>query len=290
MRTGSVGHIDCYLALVAECPDVRMEEFSSLTQFARLTRLHAILEVPAEGPVLERLLPESQITRAELVKLRLPGQGDKIIVTDWGMTNVPEGRYDAVLALAPLHHADEEQKRQYVTGAHRVVRQGGVLAFGEAEQGSAVAGFLDGYVNEHSPGGHRGAYLDKRFEEVIHAAGFTDVESKRIDFHWVFPDETTLEMYLTRLFRLEPLPAGELTADVQRLLGIDRDGTVLRMRWSLRYFRAVKPRAGGRCAVFIPTNFWRGTGGGRPIPATISTTFSFTERPTRLLPNHSSGV
>lgn len=242
-RLGS--HIDAYLALVAECPDVRLEEFSSLTQFARLPHARTVLEVPAEGPVLDRLLPESRITRAELVKLRLPGYGDQIVMTDWGLTNLPADEYDAVLALAPLHHADHNQKREYVAGAHRVVRESGVLAFGEVERGSAVAAFLDGYVNTHSPVGHRGAFLDEQFEEVISSAGFIDVESQRIDFHWVFPDEATLEMYLTRLFRLSPLPAGKLTADVRDLLGIDEVGGSLRMRWALRYFRGVKPRASG---------------------------------------------
>jgi SAM-dependent methyltransferase len=239
-RLGS--HIDAYLALVAECPDVRLEEFSSLTRFARLPRAQTVLEVPAEGPVLDRLLPDTRITRAELVEVRFPGYGDEIIVTDWGMTNLPTEGYDAVLALAPLHHADNQQKRQYVNGAYRVVRESGVLAFGEVERESAVVEFLDGYVNDHSPVGHRGAYLDEHFEAVIREAGFVDVESERIDFHWVFPDEATLEMYLTRLFRLKPLPVGTLTRDVQRLLGIDRDGAMLRMRWALRYFRAVKPR------------------------------------------------
>ena len=233
-------HIDAYLALVAECPDVRLEEFSCLVRYGRVRANAAILEVPAEGPMLDRLLPQATITRAELVKVRLPGYGDQILLTDWGMTNLPAAGYEAVLALAPMHHADDEQKREYVAGAHRVLRPDGVFAFGEVEAGSAVATFLDDYVDAHSPGGHRGAYPTVQFEETIRAAGFAGVTSQRIDFHWVFRDEGMLEMYLTRLFRLEPQPAGRIVATVEQRLGIDRDDDRLRMRWALRYFRAVK--------------------------------------------------
>ena len=234
-------HIDAYLSLVGECPDVRLEEFAALTRYAAVADHTAIVEVPAEGPVLERLLPHARITRAELVAARPPAYGEEILLTDWGMANLPAAHYDALLALAPLHHADAAQKRAYVAGAHRVLRPGGIFAFGEVEQGSPVATFLDGYVNEHSPVGHRGAFLEASFTDEIAAAGFTDVSTQRIDFHWVFPDRGMLETYLTRLFRLRQQPAGALAADVERLLGIDDDGRSLRLRWALRYFRGAKP-------------------------------------------------
>jgi SAM-dependent methyltransferase len=241
-------HVDDYFQTVIDFPEVRANEFLQLRDYACLPSASAsssgllqVLEVPAEGPILERLLPEARISRADFLKVRLPEYADKISVTDWDLNGIAANSYDAVLSIVPIHHASVAQKKAYITAAFRVLKPGGRLAFAEVEKGSRVQIFLDDFVDQNTVTGHLGEYPGAAFEGVFVQAGFMQVQSQVLACPWRFENRQLAQAYVSRLFALNPMPAVDLLAALDAYLGLTERDDQLWMDWSLRYFSGTKP-------------------------------------------------
>lgn len=159
--------------------------------------------------MLEHFYPHASIDRVDL--LDISGEGrPSVMRTSWSMAGVTSSHYDAVLSIVPVHHATESEKVDYLRGALRVLRPGGVLAFAEVEEGSSVHAFLDGFVHEHSRAGHRGAYLSAAFVERMRSAAFNRVSTSFEPVSWHFTSEMDMCAFMTRIFALDAVPANEL--------------------------------------------------------------------------------
>jgi SAM-dependent methyltransferase len=239
------GHVDDYFQTVIDFPEVRANEFLRLCDFARLPSAPStslqVLEVPAEGPILERLLPQAKISRADFLEVRLPEYVDKIKVTDWDLSGIEANSFDAVLSIVPIHHANAAQKQAYVDAAFRVLKPGGRLAFAEVEMGSRVQIFLDEFVNKNTVTGHRGDYPGESFCDNFSQSGFMAVQSQIIACPWRFESRQLAQDYVPRLFALKPMPGADLLAALDSYLGLSQRSGQVWMDWSLRYFCGIKP-------------------------------------------------
>lgn len=239
-------HIDAYLSLVTNHPKVRLSEFESLAEYAQINHALNILEAPAEGRILEQLYPAAHIDRADFLKIRASEYADKVLVTDWSLANINNSYYDAVLSLAPIHHANHTEKSQYVLGAHKALKPNGVLAFGEVEAGSSLHRFLDEFIHQHSFSGHVGQYPNADFTSVLEGAGFDHVSSDIKLSYWRFDSADFLYQYMTQLFALKPMAKAYLLDAVHAYLGIlenhglSENNGQLSINWPLRFYRGVK--------------------------------------------------
>ena len=240
-------HIDAYLSLVTSHPLVRLSEFESLVEYAQINHAFNILEAPAEGRILEQLYPAAHIDRADFLKIKASEYADKVLVTDWSLANINNNYYDAVLSLAPIHHANSVEKNQYILGAHQALKPNGVLAFGEVEAGSSLHLFLDEFIHQHSYSGHVGHYPNADFASVIEGAGFDNVSTDIKLSYWRFESADFLYQYMTQLFALKPMTKAFLLDSVQAYLGISENHSLsesqgqLSIHWPLRFYRGVKP-------------------------------------------------
>jgi SAM-dependent methyltransferase len=233
-------HLGDYLTLTTEFPTIRLREFESLVEFAQIHRPRRVLEVPAEGRIIEQLLPASQIVRGDMMETKSSPAGE-IILTTWGLGGFQDNSFDAVLSIAPIHHARANEKQAYVEGAWRVLKPRGVLAFGEVAQGSKVHLFLDGFVNLYTRTGHLGLYVDKSFLQTIERAGFEAASSERRDCPWIFSSYDAVYHYVVKLFDLRGVDKDFLLATLQEQLGLREDGDRIVLPWQLLFFRAQKP-------------------------------------------------
>jgi hypothetical protein len=232
-------HINHYLRLVTDYPSVRYHEFNSLVRYADLANPKQIIEVPAEGQILERFYPDAMITRADLV----PVKGTKeaaYTLTDWSLSNIKSSYYDAVLALAPLHHATASQKKHYIEGAYTCLKNEGVIAFGEVENASKLSVFLDQFVNEHTYTSHHGEYPETSFMQVMEEAQFKEVTSDRLNCNWIFDSQTQMLDYMTQLFELKPIQEKLFLKALSDILGFKHVGEKIHLNWELLFFRGVK--------------------------------------------------
>ena len=245
-------HIDAYLSLVTTHPKVRLSEFESLVEYAQINHALNILEAPAEGLILEQLYPAAHIDRADYLKIKASEYADKVLLTDWRLSNINNRYYDAVLSLAPIHHANTVEKAQYVAGAYQALKPNGVLAFGEVEAGSSLHRFLDEFIHQHSFSGHVGQYPSADFTNVLEDAGFDHVSSDIKLSYWCFDSADFLCQYMTQLFALKPMAKAFLLDSVHAYLGISESQDLsenqglsenngqLSINWPLRFYRGVK--------------------------------------------------
>lgn len=235
-------HLDKYLEVVLSSPEVRVNEFKELMKFSQLSNPRTILEVPAEIGMLEQVCSYTQIDRADWLKINLQNYGDQIPTTDFSFSGIKSNYYDAVLAIVPFHHASPDEKSQYISGAMRSLRQGGKLSFGEVEQGSKEHYFLDEFIHQHTPTGHRGMYVTHGFNEILVQQGFKDVASETKSCPWVFNSTTAMLEFIADLFNLQAISEKDLLKGLNRYLGIKEDNGKLYLNWNLCYFRGIKPR------------------------------------------------
>lgn len=233
-------NVDQYIKSVIDFPQVRYREFAELHAVAALDEAQQILEVPAEGKMLELFYPNALIERADFLQLHVRNYAEQVMRTNWALHGLAAHRYDALLAVVPFHHANEQEKAQYLAGAWRVLKTGGVLAFGEVEADSRVHQFLDGFVNAHTESGHIGAYPTASLNSVLQAQGFQEVHSANRDCPWRFESETALHSYVCQLFGLRPIGIDVLLKALDELLGLHDENGQIYLNWSLRYFRGVK--------------------------------------------------
>lgn len=234
-------NINKYIQLVTDNPKVRHNEFEILVNYAALKHSKIILEAPAEGKTLETFFPESIIHRADFVKITVPGYADECAVTSWGLSNIKSNFYDAVLSLAPIHHANELQKQDYISGAYLALKAGGVFAFGEVEYQSKLHFFLDCFINAYSHTGHVGQYPDAKLCDFFEYQGFEHVTTEIYLCQWRFDSAHSLHHYLTALFALQPLTVSFVMGSVEHYLGITEKNGELCINWPLRFYRGVKP-------------------------------------------------
>jgi SAM-dependent methyltransferase len=233
-------HLGDYLTLATDFPEIRLREFQALVQVADIGSPKDVLEGPAEGRIIEQLLPASKIVRGDLMEVKAAPAGN-ISLTNWRLEGFGDNSFDAVLSIAPIHHAQENEKQAYIEGAWRVLRPRGVLAFGEVELGSKVHDFLDGFVNTHTRTGHVGLYVDEGFLRNLERAAFDFASRERRDCPWIFDSYDAVYHYVTRLFDLMDVDKDMLLATLQDQLGLRDEGDRIVLPWQLLFFRGEKP-------------------------------------------------
>ena len=223
-----------------DCPHVRLNEFIELKDFAKLKSPQKVLDVPTEGVMMRNLYPGVDIDQADWVVPDVISQKYMHKETDFKFKNLHACHYDALVGIAPIHHANDTEKSDYLTHSHRVLKSGGTLSFGEVEQGSKPHFFLDEFVHLNSANGHQGAYIDQSFNAEIAAHGFSEVASEFRSCPWVFESWSQLIYFFTKFFGLNPMEGEDLINQVKQYLSIEERANKMIVEWGLRYFRAIK--------------------------------------------------
>lgn len=141
---------------------------------------------------------------------------------------------DAVASLAGLHHFADKMPVFREWG--RVVRSGGRVAVADVQADTDVAGFLNTFVNEWTPGGHDGIFLKPgELSESLGAAGFEPVVEELREVPWEFPDEPTMAMFCRTLFGLTKATVEQVHLGMKDYLQVEKTASGVRFLWRLRY-------------------------------------------------------
>ncbi|CEN56680.1 hypothetical protein [Candidatus Methylopumilus turicensis] len=228
-----------YFQIGFECPEVRRAEFFNLREMDK-KEFKKILEFPADGMMLNDLYPEAHIDRAELMEADFSAYQKHPIITDFFFNKIERNGYDAIMSITPIHHASDDEQRNYLSAAYECLSANGLLVVGEVFSGSKVAKFLDQFVNEFSINGHRGNYPNLSFKDEFEAAGFHDVEAKVMSCPWVFQDEDQMMIFVTKLLGLKAISRDFLLCNLKKWLGVFEDDNKFYLDWELMYFKGVK--------------------------------------------------
>jgi SAM-dependent methyltransferase len=181
-------------------------------------RLIAVDPSPVLHALCRRLVPESYLAPANALPL-------------------PTGSVDVTVCLAGLHH-DPDPGAAFKE-IRRVLRPHGRLAIAEVAAGSAVAGFLNGFVDRHNSLGHQGHFLDDAMAATLVASGFAITGDAVAAYHWRFASRSDMADCLRLMFGIDLATPGEIVQAVESELGVDDlPGGAIGMRWSLRHLLA----------------------------------------------------
>lgn len=157
--------------------------------------------------------------------------------------SVASASVDVALGLAGLHHSRSHAAT--VAEVHRVLAPGGWFAVCDVVVDSAIACWLDEFVDRHSAAGHRGNFvLLGEITRLLDEAGFSDVHEQVRCVPWKFGSRAEISIFFRGLFGLD---CGTETIDaaLDDFFRIDHAGGEVTLDWRLVYARGRKPAAGG---------------------------------------------
>jgi SAM-dependent methyltransferase len=155
------------------------------------------------------------------------------------LDGIPNGSADVALGLAGLHHSPS--KAGTVAESFRILKPGGELAICDVIVGSAVAGWLNEYVDHHNPDGHSGDFLyHGELTALMARAGFVDLGEQVRQVPWVFPSKHDMARFFKGLFGLTPA-VEEVGAAARRYLPCRQFPDRYQVDWELIYGYGRKP-------------------------------------------------
>ncbi|MGE0667646.1 MAG: class I SAM-dependent methyltransferase [Sphingomonadales bacterium] len=231
-----------YDGAMTRFPDARREEFLNTIARAGLGSGARVADVPAGGGYLARYLP-SDCTWLGHEPCASFGHGATELDRDLLPLPWSDASIDAALSIAGVHHLDD--KTPLFAELARVVRPGGRLVLADVHEASAVAQFLDGWVDRHNSTGHVGSYLGDHTLGELRRSGWEVLSAERVPFHWRFSSVTDMGEFAHRLFDLRTSAPSETARTIAADLGVDALADGIGMRWEL-YMVTATPRTAGR--------------------------------------------
>jgi SAM-dependent methyltransferase len=236
---------EAYHDAMTRWPDAREEELRLLLDALCPRAGETLVDAPAGGGYLAARLPAGvryvAVEAARPFFDRCPtGELRARVLSPLAKIALPDRSGDLVTCLAGLHH--EPDVAAILGELFRLLRPGGRLGAADVMRGTPPDRFLDGFVHEHSRTGHRGAFLDESFADLLREAGFVGVELAYTPLRWRFADPAAMVAFVGRLFGVDRASATEIREAIHGILGVDPlpQGGVA-MRWGLLVATALRP-------------------------------------------------
>jgi len=229
---------DAYHKAMELFPRARAAEFDIPVSRARLQAAAVVCDAPAGGGYLRPHLPVDigayiAVEMAPDFVSHCPaGPGDRVVHSPLSAIDLPDGSVDAVLSIAGVHHL--ERKQDFYREAARILKPGGSFVLMDAEAGSAVDRFLNGFLDAHNSMGHSGVFLDRETASAVSDCGFEIRCDEVVHYPWSFDSELDMGVFCRLLFGMDLASERQVIAGVDRILG-RRDGPGnVNLEWCLR--------------------------------------------------------
>jgi len=214
--------------------------FRDSLRILNISAAGAELDVHASNPL--SYLPSHRVeyVEGEIDEVFATSFDKPFLATDSRWVHVPDGSVDVVVSIAGLHHFSHDERAQLYAQCHRVLRpNGGLLVLGDVGVGSAQAAFLNGFVDAHTPTGHRGIFFERDGADLCELKRrFGEVHVTQESYHWNFDSQEHRTRFCHRLFRLQ-CTQQETREAIDRIFGTSESPSP-HLPWNLVYFVAVR--------------------------------------------------
>jgi SAM-dependent methyltransferase len=223
-----------YHRAMAECPRARDAEFRAVLD-PLAGRSGLLCDMPSGGGYLAAHLPEGMryvgVDPSEDFVRACP-VGVECVKSAIAEIPLADGAVDCIVSLAALHH--EPDLPAVFREMRRLLKPGGRAVIADAAAGTAVAAFLNGFVNANNPMGHDGHFLDELTAGLIEDSGFTIADDRLVDMPWRFDSLAEAGAFCRQLFWMPNLTAENVAAAMEREIGFDLIDGRPHLRWALR--------------------------------------------------------
>lgn len=226
-------------------PDARDEEFQNAIQLADVRPGERVADYPSGGGYLRPYLDATvQLVLLETSRVFLDcasaDDGSRGSTERWfvehGRIPLPDGCLDCALSIAGLHHVAD--KRQIFRELHRCLKPSGRLVIADVAAGSAVARFLDEFVDRYSHEGHAGLYFDDGTAGDLVECGYYVWSDERRRYAWRFPSRDAMAEYCQKLFGLVLTAPDQIIEALGDYLGFVEQADACALHWELQFLAA----------------------------------------------------
>lgn len=223
-------------------PAARDEEFRTAIAWCTFRPAARVLDVPSGAGYLTRHLDRRDMSLlcvdpsaafSTLGRQIVPGSS---VQAEARHLPLADASTDVIISLAGLHH--ENDRHPLFMEWRRVIRPDGQLLIAEVETGSAVAAFLDGFVDRYNPMGHRGAFVDTGFRQELTAAGWRIERDALTESCWRFGSLVAMTDFFRHLFDLRRASDSRILNGIRTHLGWHQDRNGIAVPWPLRQLLA----------------------------------------------------
>jgi len=224
-------------------PHAREEEFRTILKHASLQDGHIVCDYPSGGGYLEDFITQDinlHLLETSHVFLQCAAEHSraKRLLVNEGKIPMASESADRFISLAGLHHLAD--KRPFFREVYRCLKQNGTFTIADAMEGSDVAEFLNGFVHEHSEGGHEGIFLNAAIRTELEECGFRVTFLQPAAYPWKFASMEDMTQYCRLMFGIGRATPSEIEHALRTILGVSEHNGEYHMRWELLFIVAEK--------------------------------------------------
>lgn len=229
-----------YHRAMTQLPAVRAAEFELIVRHGALEPGMLMLDVPSGGGYLApyvapHLQPQGRCRHVETSKTFFEAAQKECrdVVHAPSLSELPfaDASVDLIVSLAGLHH--ETERLPFYREARRILRPDRRLLIAEVEEGSAIARFLDGFVDAHGDG-HRGDYLGAPELDLLGAAGLVVDSVETQPTPWRACSVEELGWFCRELFRVHRATVDDVLEALRTTIGVRPTHQGVELAWELR--------------------------------------------------------
>ena len=219
-------------------PKARDNEFINLFNSTSLENIKNLLDIPAGGGYLSRILPK----HINLIEL---DPSKNFFLKNAHVNSFDEtipyknNTFNCVVCLAALHHI--EPKKNFLQECLRVLCTNSFFCVADVMKNSPEALFLDSIVDKYTPLGHKGNYIENnkaKLQQLFDPAIIINSEYRSCA--WQFNSRQDLGLFCSLLFGLEGISIDNLLSELDSRIGIFEKAETVYLNWNLLYISCLK--------------------------------------------------
>lgn len=217
-------------------PKARIQEFKTLLSSTDFDSIHEVLDIPSGGGYLEKFLPNHvNVTFTDFSEGFV---SDTIQLVSPEKLPFPSAAFDLIFSLSGMHHLNNVP--QFVEECLRVLKNEGKFIFADVKKDSAVAIFLNEFVNEYNSLGHKGNFFYEGFFENYPNIQKNIVECKYNEYPFVFNTIEEMLVFFKLFFGLDKANDLVIFEGIRDILGLKYTKTGIEVNWGLIRYEMIK--------------------------------------------------
>lgn len=224
--------IQSYVYAQSKYDGVMNEEFKIAIEMCDLHENDIFVNIPADCGNIKKYVPDNvKYLPFEINKLFAKYANFELCQ----LNKIPllDNSVNKILCLASLHHATEEERKEFYNECKRILKPNGRLIIGDVIKDSQQDKLLNCFVDKNTIAGHKGVFFTEEYKNLLEEYGF-NVDIKIKEYFWYFNTYTDMINYSRNLFGLTCDDKTIIDYFTNNMEIIENNG--IKLKWKLIYF------------------------------------------------------